>query len=177
MTLNFGDVPVPELKTADLERLLQYRHASGYGEWVLAFEIRVGTGWSPDPGTKRRELRAAHEQRIDAYAVNCWPSKRLRRVSYEIKTSRRDLVRELRAPEKRVAAVELSNEFYFVLAAHVHWTRDEIPEEAGVLVVRDDGRALRTAVSAPYRETPPPPWSFTVSLLRNVYERASRPRP
>jgi hypothetical protein len=78
-------------------------------------------------------------QRIDMLCVECWHP--FRRVVYELKTSRADLLAELRNPAKREAAWQIADEFWFVypcgFATHV-----ELPTGAGSLLVRPDGSAV-----------------------------------
>ena len=69
-----------------LERAL---HASR-SEWLFLRELRVGTG--------RRNSSA---QRLDAFALNCFPHLAMKRVCYEVKTSRADYLGELKRPLKR----------------------------------------------------------------------------
>ena len=64
-------------------------HASS-SEWMFLRELRVGTG------------RGRHSlQRLDAFALNCYPHRGMKRVCYEIKLSRADFRTELKNPLKR----------------------------------------------------------------------------
>src|SRR5687768_6169713 len=72
-------------------------------EWLFLRELRVGTS--------RRNSSA---QRLDAFALNTLPHQAMKRVCYEVKTSRADFLAELKQPIKRRIGMRYSNEFYFV---------------------------------------------------------------
>jgi hypothetical protein len=151
-------------------------HASK-SEWLFLRELRVGTG--------RRNSSA---QRLDAFALNCLPHLAMKRVCYEVKTSRADYLGELRQPLKRRIGMRYSNEFYFVvpggmLAVH------EVPPECGLIEVGnatyEEWKLLirrqagffffdparneysMITVPAPWRDTPGPTWQFVAAMLRN----------
>ncbi len=135
--------------------------------WVYAEEVRVAPGWRDyardadvDPA-----IRAGAEQRLDAFALHTWPSEKWRRVAYEVKTSTADLRRELGQPHKCAAALALSNEFYLVAGPDVQVPAD-LPPGWGVMVV--EGGRLTTTRKAPWRDVPLPPYSFMLSLARNL---------
>src|SRR5438874_5930135 len=100
-----------------LERAL---HASR-SEWLFLRELRVGTG--------RRNNNA---QRLDAFALNSLPHTGMKRVCYEIKTSRADFLTELKHPLKRRIGMRYSNEFYFVIPGGM-LSPDEVPPECGLI--------------------------------------------
>jgi hypothetical protein len=56
-------------------------------EWLFFRELRVGTG--------RRNSGA---QRLDAFALNTLPHAAIKRICYEVKTSRCDFLFELKHP-------------------------------------------------------------------------------
>ena len=56
-------------------------------------------------------------QRLDAFALNTLPHTAMKRVCYEVKTSRGDFLSELKRPLKRRIGMRYSNEFYFVTPA------------------------------------------------------------
>jgi hypothetical protein len=82
-------------------------HAS-LSEWLFFRELRVGTG---------RQNGGA--QRLDGFALNTLPHTGMKRVCYEVKTSRGDFFSELKQPLKRRIGMRYSNEFYFVTPAAV----------------------------------------------------------
>ncbi len=101
-------------------------------EWALFFELRSGTG------RKNKALRKTEPHRyIDAFALNLWPSKKHRKIAYEIKVSRADFLKELKSPEKRQWAIEISNQFYFIAPQGIIMD-DELPEACGLLEVTGD---------------------------------------
>jgi hypothetical protein len=75
-------------------------HASP-SEWLFFRELRVGTGRQNDGA-----------QRLDAFALNTLPHTAMKRVCYEVKTSRGDFLSELKRPLKRRIGMRYSNEFY-----------------------------------------------------------------
>ena len=59
-------------------------------EWIFLRELRVGTGF-----------RSSSAQRLDAFALNCFAHTSMKRVCYEVKTSRADFLCEMKQPLKR----------------------------------------------------------------------------
>src|SRR6516162_2346693 len=91
-------------------------------EWLFLRELRVGTG---------RQNSGA--QRLDAFALNTLPHMAMKRVCYEVKTSRSDFLSELKHPLKRRIGLRYSNEFYFVTPVELV-AGAEIPPECGLVV-------------------------------------------
>lgn len=176
-----------ESKLLDIvERAL---HAS-LSEWLFFRELRVGTG-----------RRNGGAQRVDAFALNTLPHTGMKRVCYEVKTSRGDFLSELKRPLKRRIGMRYSNEFYFVTPAALV-TPAEIPAECGLietgfatvekwrqLIGRHAGffnydPATRTycmiAIPAPWRDTPGPTWQLVAAMLwhqRRQFSENPPPRP
>src|SRR5579863_4234461 len=75
-------------------------------EWIFLRELRVGTGF-----------QGSATQRLDAFALNCLAHNSMKRICYEVKTSRADFLCELKQPLKRRIGLRYSNEFYFVTPA------------------------------------------------------------
>src|SRR5580704_14523880 len=87
-------------------RILEAALHANQSEWMFLKELRVGTG------------RGKHSmQRLDAFALNCYPHRGMKRICYEVKTSRADFRNELKNPLKRRIGMRFSNEFYFVTPA------------------------------------------------------------
>jgi hypothetical protein len=148
-------------------------------EWIFLRELRVGSG----RGGGRQSL-----QRVDGFALNCYPHKALRRICYEVKLSRADFLGELRQPLKRRIGMRYSNEFYFVTPAGLV-EPEEIPAGCGLIeagegdvaewresLARQDGffhydplaRAYCVLVlPAPWRDTPGPTWELMAAMLRH----------
>ena len=151
-------------------------HASK-SEWLFLRELRVGTGH-----------RNGSAQRLDAFALNCLPHLAMKRVCYEVKTSRADFLCELKKPLKRRMGMRYSNEFYFVAPAAL-LTPAELPVECGLieagqatyeqwktLIKRnagffhfapERGAYCMVTVPAPWRDTPGPTWQLAAAMLRN----------
>ena len=147
------------------------------------------------------ERDAGTEERLDAFALNTLPHTALKRVCYEVKTSREDFLSELKHPIKRRIGMRYSNEFYFVTPAAL-LSVVEIPPDCGlveagyatfaewkVLIARHAGffnydpktRAYcMITVPAPWRDTPGPTWQLVAAMLRNQrrqFSDAPPPKP
>lgn len=135
--------PSDHFITQGLRRLLAEKHdvnEIGMGqEWALFYELRSGAGFGNQISY------------VDAFALNLWPSKKHWRVAYELKASRADFLRELKKPEKRSWAMEISNEFWYVCYPGVA-KPEEIPQGCGLLVANEDLTKLRRTVVAPQRD-------------------------
>lgn len=147
------------------------RLAFGYKapEWVFLRELRLGTGY----GSREYDLQAGElvdhgwEQRLDAFAMNCYPSKGFLRIAFEVKVSRSDFLSEIKNPDKRAAALRHSNQFYFVCPEGLV-KPEEIPVECGLIEIKTTG-GRRTVVKAPVRECAQEmPLRFVASLLRHM---------
>ena len=146
-------------------------------EWLFLRELRVGTG-----------MRRSSLQRLDAFALNSLPHTGMRRVCYEVKTSRADYLGELKHPLKRRIGMRYSNEFYFVTPADLvrpseippecglveagqtspgEW-REIMPRQAGFFSYDADTQAYcLITVPAPWRDTPGPTWQLVAAMMRN----------
>ncbi|MDZ4798277.1 MAG: hypothetical protein SGI92_08955 [Bryobacteraceae bacterium] len=122
-------------------------------EWVFLRELRVGTGF-----------RNTSLQRLDAFALNCFAHLGMKRICYEVKTSRADYLCEMKHPLKRRLGMRYSNEFYFVTQAGM-LTPCEVPVECGLIEI--EGGFPVVKIPAPWRETPGPTWQFVASMIRN----------
>jgi len=163
---------------------------SSPSEWLFFRELRMGTG-----------RRNGGAQRLDAFALNTLPHTAMKRVCYEVKTSRGDFIAELKSPLKRRIGMRYSNEFYFVTPARLV-NAAEIPADCGLveagyatvgewkdLSCRHAGffsydperRAYcMITVPAPWRDTPGPTWQLVAAMLRNQRRQLSEdppPRP
>src|SRR5580693_1965856 len=188
--------PVVESGAAG-QRLLDILERALHGsrsEWLFLSELRVGTG-------RRSSSGQQGIQRLDAFALNCFPHLGMKRVCYEVKTSRADYLGELKRPLKRRIGMRYSNEFYFVVPAEMI-SIAEVPPECGLIEVGtatiEEWRALikrhagffafdpargeycMVTVPAPWRDTPGPTWEFVAAMLRNQrreLEEKPLPRP
>ena len=79
-------MPSCDTAAALLDVLERGLHAS-QSEWLFLRELRVGTGH-----------RNNGAQRLDAFALNTLPHTAMKRICYEVKTSRGDFLCELKHP-------------------------------------------------------------------------------
>ncbi len=138
-----------------ITELLQGRYKQP--EWAFFSELHRGTGYR----SFRRKTNP--EQRFDGWAINCYPSKGHVKVAFEIKVSRSDFLSEVNNPNKRKQAIELSNEFYFVVPEGLVEV-EEIPDDSGLMVATKDG--LRVVKCSPINENPILDWNFVCSIAR-----------
>ncbi len=110
-------------------------------------------------------------RRVDFWAMACWKSLNYRRISYEIKISRGDFLHELKHPEKRAFALEISQQYYFVTPPNLV-ELDELPEECGLIELSEKGRLI-TKKKAPIRLNNDFEftWEFAASLGRQIWTR------
>ena len=141
--------------TADtILELLRRRHS---GPEIFVAELRGGAGG-----------RATDNSYIDAWVMHPYPSKQNCRISYEIKISRSDFLRDIKQPHKHRCALINSNEFYFV-APKGMLKSEEMPLYAGLIeVVETINPSLYTCLEAPWRDTNAPSWRFVASLARKL---------
>lgn len=146
-------------------------------EWLFLRELRVGTG-----------RRSGNLQRVDAFALNSLPHTGMKRICYEVKTSRADFLTELKNPLKRRIGMRYSNEFYFVVPLGL-LNLHEVPPECGLVEVGSatpeewkgliqrqsgffhfdplTGCYCIVSVPAPWRDTPGPTWQLVCAMLRH----------
>lgn len=129
-------------------------------EWAVLDELHDGTG-------------GAATRRFDAVAFNCWPSRGMLRLGFEIKVSRADFSKELANHEKRAALEKHCHEAYFVVGPDVCKPR-EIPEPWGLLEVRGD--KLHCTHKAPHRKVGSLSETFAVCAIRRLTEAGDAER-
>ncbi|MDQ1469804.1 MAG: hypothetical protein QOJ99_1284 [Bryobacterales bacterium] len=176
-----GAFPAPTIPAATSARrlldILERSFHASKAQWLFLRELRVGTG--------RRNSSA---QRLDAFALNCMPHLAMKRICYEVKTSRADYLCELKQPLKRRIGMRYSNEFYFVVPGGM-LSIAEVPPECGLIEVGNttfeewkvlikrqagffafdpaSGEYSMITVPAPWRDTPGPTWELVAAMLRN----------
>jgi len=139
--------------------LLRERHSDP--EWVFFSELATS-------GTNDTRY-------MDAFVINVWKSNKFRRIAYEIKVSRADLMKELtKDPEKRLAAMKLSNLFFYVVPAGLV-DKKEIPEGCGLIEANKGG--LRTKLAAKYREVDDPNFAFVARMVQRLKGYGPPPVP
>jgi hypothetical protein len=144
-------------------KALRRRHLEK--EWAFFEELRAGTGYRKSWASTGPVPDNPH-QRFDAWAINLYLSKNFLRVAYEIKVSRSDFLYELKHPEKREQALQLSNCFYFVAPVGLI-KPEELPPEAGLIEVKDEWES-RLKVRALIRPGNMPTWQFFASIARRM---------
>lgn len=145
----------------EISEVLRKRHP--FPTWLFMEELRFGTAWGSlaIPGHYKN---VRFEQRIDAFALHTWPSKKFQRWAYEIKVSRGDFLHEINEPDKRVGAMHISNYFYF--AAPVGLIKEhELPDNCGLIEINEK-RETKIVVTAPWREACDPYWALVASMGR-----------
>jgi len=149
------------LTSEQVHEFLRRDHANyaGTDAWVYYEELET------DTGTKR-------ERRLDAWAMHLWPSTNYKRITFEVKISRSDFLREIAAPQKRKLGLLYSNLFYFVTPAGLVKAA-EIPAECGLIEYEADGRS-RVIVAAPWRDTDRPSWGFMAAAMRQAQRLADK---
>lgn len=129
-------------------------------EWAFFDELSTRTGHA--------------SQRVDAWAMHCWPSSKYERISFEIKVSRSDWIKELNNPIKREHAKTIANKFYFVCPAGMI-KPDEVPPDTGLIWWHPKTESLGGKVIAPDLEhNYVPTWGFVASIARR-YARIRYP--
>src|SRR5215831_545362 len=113
--------PASQANESTLIEIVERAMHGSPAEWLFFRELRVGTG---------RQNGGA--QRLDAFALNTLPHTAMKRVCYEVKTSRSDFLSEVKRPLKRRMGMRYSNEFYFVTPAGLV-NAAEIPAECGLV--------------------------------------------
>lgn len=156
--------------TKAIIKALRRRHPEK--EWAFFEELRAGTGWGNTRWGAEDKVPSNPEQRFDAWAINLYPSKNFLRIAYEIKVSRSDFLREMKHPEKRTQALQLSNQFYFVAPIGLI-KPGELPPEAGLIEVKDEWES-RLKVRAPLRPDAGPTWQFFAAVARRMQSLESR---
>lgn len=149
----------PEFTSKDLFDALKDRYCPP--EWIFFGELRAGSGHG-----------YGADHRIDAWAMNCYPSKKLAKLAFEIKVSRADFLREMARPRKREFALSVSNQFYFVTPPGLVMA-GELPHDCGLMVVNADGE-IKIVQPAPERLCDRPSWLFIASLGRRIEYALSR---
>ncbi|KKL10407.1 hypothetical protein LCGC14_2556130 [marine sediment metagenome] len=149
--------------TADILSAIRRLHLGN--QWAFFEELRIGTGYGQ-----------GREQRMDAFACGLW-SKNWGSMAYEVKTTRADFRREIKAPLKRRMALRYSNLYWFVTPQGLT-EPSELPIETGLMEVhwatvsyyseRKEGWIAKVVVPAPWRDVPPPTWSLFCAVARRV---------
>lgn len=125
-------------------------------EWVFLTE----------PSLRNKEF-IAH---IDAFALNCFASKKFQRIGYEVKVSRADFLNELKHPDKTVRGAFFCTSFFFACPPDLIHAK-EVPDPYGLVFVRADGRSRMVKRSA--LPDQPPTWGTVATLMRRYSQEES----
>jgi len=147
---------VPSVKEIVQALMDEYHNVPGH--WIVVKELRIGSGYS-----------AGADRSIDLWALHCHPSKYHKSISYEIKRSRADFLRDVKVGHvKHRGALAYADEFYYV-APKGMIKEEDLPPWAGLIELRE----VVPGHWKPYRINVPlpnprmrPSWGLIVSLLR-----------
>ncbi len=153
------------MTSAEILAGLEHRHREP--KWLTLRELPNSTG-------------GRFDRRVDLFAIAAWPSGGFETISYEVKISRSDFLRDIKQPMKQRRGRLYSSQFYFATPPGLI-KPNEIPDWAGLIeinapeptpVLADAGwishftPASRIIVSAPDLPRIHPTWPFVASLLR-----------
>ena len=124
-------------------------------QYTLLFEVRNKTGYG-----------ISTTRYADAIVLDLYPSKGLYMSGFEFKTTRTDLINDLRNPSKHQEISKHCNFWWLVVGDRKIIKDGEIPEKWGLMVPR--GKQLVIKKHAPLTETPDVPKYFMASLLRSA---------
>lgn len=142
-----GVAPVPK----DVFTLLAERHEAP--AWAFMSEVRNKTGYSG-------KIRTA-----DALAMSLFPSRGLHLHGFEVKISRGDWLRELKAPEKAEEIAKACHFWWLVISDAAIVREGELPQPWGLLVRKGD--KLVIGKHPTFNEhAVPPSYGFLGSVLR-----------
>lgn len=122
-------------------------------EWSLFFEVGSGTG-------------ANCRRRVDALAMNMYPSRGLSLLGFEIKVSRSDLKRELDRPDKAEAVGSYCDEWWLAVPAGLITQDDPIPVPWGIMECKSGN--LKVTKKAEHLNAKPVTREFMAAVLRSA---------
>jgi len=129
-------------------------------EWAVFYEVSNGTG-------------ANAVRRADAVALGVWPSRGHSLIGFEIKTDRRDWLRELANPEKAERVAAHCDSWYLVTSSPEVAKVEELPLTWGLYVANADQTKLinkKVCVPFPGRDLNIMSRGFAAAMLRKVNE-------
>jgi hypothetical protein len=143
----------PYFSADEIKAILQDWHQS-QGGWIFLVELGIDG------------------RRIDAYALGMWASYQFIAISYEIKTSRADLLADFKDPAKRRPALENSHQFYYVTTKGLaHHT--EFPPGVGLIEIWEN-KSRHIVIDAPLRKISCPSWKLAGIIARNAAQQYHR---
>ena len=125
-------------------------------------QVRNGTGWSRSPRT------------ADAIVIGTWPSRGLELIGVEVKSDRRDWMRELKDPAKAEEIARYCDKWYLLATNDKVAKLDEIPPMWGYLLAGTD--KLKTMKDAPVFPKPTPVDRLFLAAIVRAVKGTSVPR-
>ncbi len=127
-------------------------------DFAFIQEFRGGTGWS-------------RQSSADAIAMDLWPSRGLKLVGFEVKTSRADWLKELKQPEKCEPIKQFCDKWYLVVddtKIVKRFQDEEVPDDWGYMCVSYSSwpPKLEIKKDAPQLKPNPIDKLFLASLMR-----------
>ena len=141
------------LTHGELVKLLRGRFTAP--EWVTLTEVQPECGFM------------AKTRRTDMLGISTFPSRGLRMAGFELKSSRADVLKELREPEKALAMQRYCHLWYLVVGRSDLCGVDELPPNWGLIVPHGNG--LQVKVNAKVLEPEPWPATLTHMLIRKAF--------
>lgn len=129
-------------------------------EWVVLEQVRNQQGFGG----------ATPIRTFDALMVGLWESRGHPIHGFEIKVSKGDWKRELKAPDKADPLVRHVS-YWWVAAPAGVVDPTTLPDGWGLQVT--DGKRLRTVREAAKREALPPTWSMVAAILKRAAEQVT----
>jgi len=138
--------------TAD-DMIAMLRKTYALPEWVLAEQAASRTGYAA--------------RRADAVAFNCYQSRGLEIIGFEVKVRRSDWVREMKSPDKAEAVAAYCDKWYVVAPdGIVH--DGELPKAWGLMLPNDKTGGVRIAHQADQTDTKPVSRTFLAAIMRGL---------
>ncbi|MDO8357255.1 MAG: hypothetical protein Q7U76_12765 [Nitrospirota bacterium] len=137
---------------AEILELIKARYAPE--SYAVLPQVRNGTGFT-------RSARTA-----DAMVMGLWPSRGLELEGFEIKTSRADWLREMKAPQKAEDIFAYCDRWWVAVADRDIVKEGELPKTWGLMVT--GARGLLVKVAAPKLEAKPMDRLMLAAMLRKV---------
>lgn len=129
-------------------------------EWVVLEQVRNQQGFGG----------ATPIRTFDALLVGLWESRGHPIHGFEVKVSKGDWKRELKAPDKADPLVRHVSYWWIAAPAGVV-DPATLPDGWGLQVT--DGKRLRTVREATRREAQPPTWSMVAAILKRTAEQVT----
>lgn len=163
--LPIGEPEIPEADRkateGDVIAALQRRYGEMHGNgqrYACAAHVRSHAGFDA-------------RRTADFVAMDLWPSRRLLIHGHEIKVSRSDWLRELKAPEKAAEFIPYVNCWWVVVSEARIVRPGELPDDWGLMVAQGSLAVVKR--QAPKRDAKPMPPSRLAALLRAVAQTAA----